>query len=120
MISENNNTFIVRIQQNTQPFVYLDEVNHFEFRKTVSELYFDKTTVEKYNRLDFDDKDYLAVFPFEAVFQMIYYNAEAAFQRTVNLEKELFVRIRMIKYKLLTNRLLKLLKRGKFNKDKIQ
>ena len=110
MINKNNNAFIIRIQQNIQPFVYLDKASYFELRRIVLELCFDKTTAKEYNRFDFDGKDCLAVFPFETVLQMIYYDTETAFQRTVDLKEELFVRIRMIKYKLLINRLLELLK----------
>jgi hypothetical protein len=75
--------------------------------------------VEEYDGLDFGGRDCLAVFPFEAVLQMIYYNTKAAFQRTVDLEEELLVQVRMIKYKLLTNCLLELLKRSELNRGKI-
>jgi len=93
-------------------FVYPDKASYFEFRRTVPKLCLDKTTVKEYDGLDFDDKDCFAVFPFEAVFQIIYYDIETAFQRTVDLKKKLFVRIRMIKHKLFINRFLKLLKRS--------
>ncbi len=79
MINENNDAFIVRIQQNTQLFAYPDKVNHFELRKTVPKLYLDKIAVEEYDGFDFGDRDCLVIFPFEAVLQVIYYNAEAAF-----------------------------------------
>jgi hypothetical protein len=103
-----------------QPFIYPDETSYFELRKTVSELCFGKTTAKEYNGLDFGGKDCLAVFPFEAVLQMIYHDIEAVFQRTVDLEKELFVRVWMIKYKLFTNCLLELLKGSELNKDRVQ
>ncbi len=68
-----------------QPFVCPNKTNHFELRKTISKLYFGKTTVKEYNGLDFGSKDCFAVFSFEAIFQMIHYNAEVAFQKTVDL-----------------------------------
>jgi hypothetical protein len=82
-----------RLLLETQPFVCPDEANYFELRRTVSKLYLGETTAEEYNGLDFGGKDYLTVFPLEAVLQMIHYDTEAAFQRTVDLEEELFVRI---------------------------
>ena len=68
MINENNDAFIIRIQQSTQPFVYLDKANYFEFQRTVLELCLDETTVEEYNGLDFGGKDCLTIFPFKTVF----------------------------------------------------
>ena len=68
MISENNDVFIVRIQQSTQLFVCLDKTSYFELRRIVPELYLGETTAEEHDGLDFSGRDCFIVFPFEAVF----------------------------------------------------
>ncbi len=51
---------------------------------------------------------------------MINYNTKTAFDKTVDLEKQLFVRIWMIQYKLFADNFLEFLERCPFLRNKLE
>ena len=65
-----------------------------EYNNVCSRLYiFDKITGKEYNWFDCRCKDVFGGLPLEIFFQMIDYNVKVIFDRTVNLEKQLFIGI---------------------------
>ena len=72
-------------------FVNLNKIGNLQFGGAIIELLFGETTIKEYNRLDLGIWDGSTGFPIESFPQMIDYNVEASFYRTVDLKEQLFV-----------------------------
>ncbi len=72
-------------------FINPNKTDNLQFEKAVMEFLFNKTMAEEYNRFDLDIRDSSTGLPIESFFQMINYDAEASFYRTVDLKKQLSI-----------------------------
>ncbi len=108
VIYENNDSISTRIQQHSQLLATLNQIDHLQLWRTIIGLITGKTTTQKHHQLDLVHWYRHTRNPVVAIFEVIDHDIKAVFKGAIDLQKELFIRIRVINHQLHTNDLLQL------------